>query len=363
MTEFEQKEKRLHELLVKKELDALLLQRESSFAWATCGASSSVNNASSTGEAMLLVTPKVRYLITNNIEAVRLEHEEKLADQGWKFLVTPWYESHEEVRRVAGGEALGADVSLAGAVDLSNEIARLRYHLTIEEGERLRVLGHFCANAMDAAIRKTCPGQSEHEIAAIVAREAQSRGVQAIVNLVAADERVYQFRHPLPSDKKLDRYAMLVLCGRRWGLVCSITRFIHFGPLPDDLSRKTEVVAKIDAVFIDSTCPNRKLKEVFQEAIHAYQENGYPDEWRNHHQGGPVGYEPRELIVTQATEDRVKEGQVYAWNPSIAGIKSEDSILIGEGGHEILTKIEGWPNIIAEANGKQYERPTILEIR
>ena len=31
----------------------------------------------------------------------------------------------------------------------------------------------------------------------------------------------------------LERYGMLNLCSRKWGLAISITRFIHFGKLPD----------------------------------------------------------------------------------------------------------------------------------
>jgi antitoxin VapB len=56
---------------------------------------------------------------------------------------------------------------------------------------------------------------------------------------------------------------MLILCGRREGLVCSITRLVHFGRLPDDLRRKAEAVASVDAAFIDATRPGCTLDEVF----------------------------------------------------------------------------------------------------
>ena len=52
---------------------------------------------------------------------------------------------------------------------------------------------------MDAAIRKIKPGMSEYQIAANLGFEAQSRGVQAIVNLIAVDERIFMYRHPLPT--------------------------------------------------------------------------------------------------------------------------------------------------------------------
>jgi hypothetical protein len=53
-------------------------------------------------------------------------------------------------------------------------------------------------------------------------------------------------------------------------------------------------------------------------------------------------------------------GQVYAWNPSIAGTKSEDTILVAPAGNEVLTAIAGWPEIVVEAGGERLSRPAIL---
>ncbi len=362
MTEFNLKQEHIQALLGERELDALLLRRVSSFAWATCGAASYVNTAATDGEAALLITPSDRYVITNNIEATRLEQEEKLKDQDWEFRVAPWHQAQDTVAELARGLRLGADGPYPGASDLSADLARLHANLTPEEGDRFRVLGRLCAEAMDSAARAVRPGQTEYQIAALLAHEAESRGVQAIVNLIATDERIYAFRHPLPTSKKLERYAMLVLCGRRWGLVCSLTRFVHFGQLPDALRRKAQAVARVDAAFIAATRPGRTLGEVFQRGMAAYAETGFPEQWRLHHQGGPAGYEPREYVATLHSDDVVSVGQVYAWNPSITGTKSEDTILVGEAGNEVLTAIEGWPTLSVTVEGQEFTRPTILEI-
>ena len=290
MADFDNKQDRIQAFLAERQLDALLLQRVSSFAWATCGAASYVNTATTTGEATLLITPSGRHLITNNIEATRLEGEEKLAEQGWQFHVAPWYEAPGVAAQLSRGSRLGADGPVPGAQDLSNELARLRANLTPVEGQRFRTLGRLCAEAIDSAVRAVRPGQTEYEISAILAREADRRGAQAIVNLIATDQRVFTYRHPLPTGKELERYAMLVLCGRRWGLVCSVTRLVHFGRLPDELRRKAEAVAQIDATFMAATRPGQTLGQVFGRATEAYADCGFPDEWQLHHQGGPAGY-------------------------------------------------------------------------
>lgn len=363
MDEFQEKQNRIRDLLQMRRLDGLLLQRVSSFAWATCGAASYVNTAASDGAASLLITPTGCYVITNNIEAPRLEQEEKLAAHGWQFRAGPWHMPNDELASLAHGLKLGSDLPVPGAADLSVEIARLRSRLTPEEGERFRRLGRICAEAMNAAVRAVRPGMSEHEIEGVLSHETERRGAQAIVNLIATDDRIYRFRHPLPTDKKLDRYAMLVLCGRKWGLVASITRLVYFGRLPDELVQKAEACARVDATLIGGTRPGRTLGEIFHSAMDVYARTGFKDEWQLHHQGGPAGYEPREFVATPDSSEPAAVGQAYAWNPSITGTKSEDTIIVGAAENEVITEIEGWPSLAVEgADGRLFRRPAILQI-
>lgn len=362
MNPTEQKLERLRGLLQAMGLQAALLRSVASFAWATDGTASYINSASTEGEASLLVTLDRAYVLTNNIEAPRLEQEERLQEQGWQFKVTPWYRQADLVSLLTRGMKVGADVLYPGVADLAAPLARLRADLTPAEGQRFRELGRDCAAAMDEAARAVRPGMSEMEIAALLAAASQKRGALPIVNLIATDERVVAFRHPLPAAKTLERYAMLVLCGRRHGLVCSLTRFVHFGRLPDELRRKAEAVAAVDSAFIHATRPGRRVRDVFQAGVEAYRAHGYPDEWQRHHQGGPAGYEPREFVATPETMDPVGAGQAFAWNPSIAGTKSEDTILAGEAGNEILTEIAGWPSLEVPAGGTTLMRPAVLEL-
>ncbi len=362
MTESEQKQARIQSLLAEHRLDALLLQRASSFAWATCGASSYINTASTFGEASLLITPAGRYVITNNIEATRLEKEEDLTARGWEFRTGDWYRANPAMAELTHGLKLGSDAPYPGAVDLALQVARLRAHLTPEEGDRLRVLGRLCGEAMDDAVHAVRPGMSEYAIAALLERATQERGVQPIVILIATDERLFRFRHPLPTGKTLDKYAMLILCGRKWGLVCSITRLVHYGRLPEEVRAKAQATACVDATFIHATRPGRALGEIFALAVESYEENGFAGEWQLHHQGGAAGYQPREFLATPGSTDRVVLGQAYAWNPSITGTKSEDTILVGEKTNEVLTTIPGWPMLSIPIDGEAIERPAILEV-
>ena len=90
-SEFQTKISKLRNLLDQHGIDALILRKVSSFAWATCGAASYVNSTATDGGGSPAGDhPENLYLFTNNIEAPRLEHEEKLAEQGWQFNISPW---------------------------------------------------------------------------------------------------------------------------------------------------------------------------------------------------------------------------------------------------------------------------------
>lgn len=360
-SELSTKLERIRELLIQFKLDALLLHRVDNFSWLTCGASSYINTADSLGNASLLITPTSRYVLTDNIEAKRLIDEEELVKQGWEFKVSPWYEGKDRPSELTRGMKLGTDTSFPNSMELAQEITLLRLPLTLEEDERFRALGKLCAEGMRQAIDAVCPGMTEYEIAGLLSQAVESKGVQAVVNLIAVDERIFSLRHPLPTSKKLQHYAMLILCGRKWGLICSLTRLIYFGALPNDVRRKAEAVAKIDAIMIVATRPGRTMGDVFRETQSAYASVGFPDEWKLHHQGGLAGYAPREITATPTSSQPILAGQAYAWNPSIAGAKSEDTILVGDQTNKILTEMKDWPTTEIQIGGQTIKRPAILE--
>jgi Xaa-Pro dipeptidase len=123
-----------------------------------------------------------------------------------------------------------------------------------------------------------------------------------------------------------------------------------------------QACARVDASFIATTRPGKTQSEIFQRAVAVYAETGFAEEWQLHHQGGPAGYEPREWLATPTVADVVILGQAYAWNPSITGTKSEDTILVGADTNEVITTISEWPMLQVQVDDKTMARPAILEI-
>jgi len=145
---------------------------------------------------------------------------------------------------------------------------------------------------------------------------------------------------------------MLVLSGRCKGLVCSISRLMHFGPVPGDLQNRIIAAAQVNATFIAHTQPGCRLSDVLAQGQQVYANAGFPGEWQHHHQGGATGYEPREYLATPASTETVSSGQAFAWNPTIAGAKMEDTILVGAQSNEIITSTPLWPTISYEIPGQ-----------
>ena len=360
MDELTEKRQRLNYFLERHNLDAVYLSQVANFSWLTAGLEPVVMLNSDRAEAGLLFTPEKRYVICNSVEYPRLRDEDRLEEQGYEFHVTPWHLGAPRFDDLVAGKRWAADWPLPNAADLSEEIARLRFQLTQQEIERYRWVGRHTGQALERAACLTRPGMSEVQIAGLIAAQALDASITPILLLVGVDERIYRYRHPIPTSKTLERYAMLVICGRRWGLVASATRFVHFGPLPEELVHKQAACAFVDATFNSATTMGARISDVFQRAADAYAQNGFPDEWQKHNQGGSAGYMSRDYEGTPTCDKTVLSEQAFAWNPSITGIKSEDTMIVHAGGMEFITVTGDWPSVPIELGDRTWKRPAIL---
>jgi Xaa-Pro dipeptidase len=356
---------KVRNLMIEKELDVVILRKRRSFSWLTGGRANDIVQTVEEGVADLVIFPERAVCVTTQMEAARIR-EEELDGLGFEFVTLEWTEGTEQAlaalcegRRV-GADVLPAALGLDHGVYIGQALARLAYVLTPPEQDRYRELCQMAAQAVESTCREIEPGMTEYEIAAHAASKVIAFGAWIQVLLVAADERIYNYRHPIPTDKKLQRYAMLVLCAEKWGLVANVTRFVHFGPLPKEVAENRFKLARIDAVMNHATRPGVPIREVFQKGIEAYEQAGYPEDWRYLHQGGPTGYASREFLATLESEGDVQLYQAFAWNPSIRGIKSEDTILVKQDSNEFLTYTGDWPALRVELDSRWYHRPDIL---
>lgn len=365
LDEVGEKRARLIKVMKDRGLDAILLTKRHNFSWASGGADNHVRNSSELGVATLLFYRDGRKVVlTSNIEAPRLMNEE-LQGLGFELKETRWYspgDRPDALRSLLHNAKAASDDGTPGTEDAEPLLPWLRMRLTAHEQAKYRWLGRTTGQAMGEVCRKLARGMTEEEVAGHLFLECQKRGIKPSVMLVAADERIPRYRHPIPTPVKIKQSAMLIVCARRWGLIVSMTRLVHFGKLTPEIRRKHDACAYVDAVFIDASRAGVPLVDVFEKARAAYADRGFGDEWRLHHQGGPTGYCEREFTVNPETprEQRVENGLALAWNPSITGTKSEDTILATAKGPEVISVTPGWPTVKVSVGGKVYQRPDWL---
>ncbi len=360
--ETEHKVERVRRWLREQGRSALVLRQRNNFAWITAGGRSHVNTARDAGVGTLIVTPSRFVLVASNIEARRLA-EEELVGVPVEVIDYAWHDADGERRAIDEviGDAAGA--SNDGTAAVASSVAALRASLTGPEVHRIEELGRDTARLVEGVCRGLAPGVTEDEVAAKIHAAALAIGARVPVCLVAADERIVSRRHPLPNGKPVRARAMVVVCIERGGLVCSATRLVSFERIDAELRRRHDAVCRIDATAMSATRPGRSLGEIFEEIVLAYRKVGFADEWRHHHQGGSTGYQPRDVIAGPAAQALVQEGQPFAWNPTVAGTKSEDTILVTSDGFRCLT-VSGtrWPTVPIRVDDKVVDRPDILVI-
>ena len=133
---------------------------------------------------------------------------------------------------------------------------------------------------------------------------------------------------------------MLVVSAERGGLYANVTQIVDFEEPERELKRRQEACETIlGRLREEATQPGRTLAEAFQDCQHFYEEAGFRDEWKLHHQGGMTGYASREIIATPQTHQQIQVGQAFAWNPSITGVKAEETFVLTESGSEVITRL------------------------
>ena len=353
--EFQEKVARVRGLMSNEGLEGVLVTSQTNFLWLT-GGRPYINTVGDKACADILIMPDAIYLLANNIEADRLMNEE-LAGLPIETVRYDWWDSNgfaTKLTEVSGGKALALDSALG------IKFAKLRWNLTPVELARFKETCRDVGSVLESVAWQIRPGDSEIEMANMIKVEAIRHRVEANVALVAVDDRTLQYRHPVPTEKRMEKYAMLVISGQKHGLYASASRLVHFGTPSSELRRKHRAVLAVDAALIASTVPGTLLKDVFATGMAAYKEVGFEGEWVNHHQGGLAGYGSREIKADMHTVDSVKNGQVFAWNPTIAGVKSEDTILVADHTPQILTSSSNFPTVEICYKNIVLKRPDIL---
>lgn len=358
-------------MLVAENLGGVLLSAQHNFSWLTGGSRSGIDLSRDGGACALLVrTDGRRFVLASRIEMARMLAEELSAEDfepveyGWEEEKgSPTFLIDRAQSLLDHGGALASDLPTGPNVrTIESALSRCRYRLTSQEMERYRRLGRDAADAIGKLMRTLEPGETEREIARRAEDALSARDIHAVVTLVAADERIQKFRHPVPTERRWEKVLMVVVCARRSGLIASLSRLVCAGRVTDELLRRTHACARVDAKLLSATRPGATGAELYAHASRSYSEEGFEGEERLHHQGGACGYRTRDWVAHPSCAERVEANQAFAWNPSITGTKVEETCIAFDEGCEIITASPGWPGIPISVEGREYVLPDVLSL-
>ena len=341
MSEFLTKVENIRAVLRDKNLDAAVIRRNPNLAWLIAGR---VHVPSSIEAACfdVVITHSEVFAVTNAIEAPRLKAEEFPKELEVKVIA--WWEGRDPL--LPTGSTVGSDQPGADRSDIALEIEQLRQNLSAQEIERYRKVCVDSAVALGEALKNIKATDREIDVAGAITDALWKKDLDVAFMGVAGLERVKKFRHPLPSESVVGNRVVASICARRKGLIASTTRIVTFGALSDSDYQEYLGILGVEAAMLDATVVGKPFSAPIEAAVAAYPAHNFDvHEWHNHHQGGPMGFLPRDWTASLSTTRTIANNQAIAWNPTGKGWKAEDTIITTKSGIEILSNDPSWPSL------------------
>ena len=349
---------RLRAFMQRNRYDAAVVGTRPDFSWITGGGSHGLVDAGRSPGVLLVVTPTAKHVVASNAEAQRILDEE-VAGQGYEARTFLWYDGQaRQLEPLLKGKRVVTDVPLACCPEAQRVgcYAPLYAPLTALEVRRYRWLGRKTSEALERVAAAVRPGMTERDANYLLHKELCYWGIAATASAAAADQRVAKYPRPSVAGATLRRYLSLSVRARRWGLVVAATRCVYFGSSPR-LARAFERAAVVGAKLCAATRAGRTLGDVFAAAQEAYAEADAPGAWRLADVGGPVAYDGPTALARPRHAGEIRKGMAFAWRPSLAGAKMENTYLLTEQGLEPLTPCLTWPAIEVKLGGRVYRMP------
>jgi Xaa-Pro dipeptidase len=355
--EIDSKIKIIRDYLALRGAEGLHLEQAENFAWLTGGMKNYVTLNSVQTECTILVAPESAYVVSPHSELQRLEAQ--LPAGVFEIVAHDWdVEPAEVVAKIVGSDRFLSDSEQETAEYLRSQ----RVVLNENEQHRLGRLGGLTARVLEEGLRGARPEMSEQELAALIACELMSQGVEPVLVIVSGEAN-FRSHHNISGKGEVGTICMGIVCAKLEGLVVSMTRMVSFQD-DEGLWEQMKLNTALDAAVINATRCSETLDGAFERLVSFYKESGLADEWRKLHQGGIVGYKLKEYFASRRSKIPLRDGMAFAWNITISGTKSEDTFLLRDGRMHWITNWEGseWPVFKHEIDGTVYERAGILTL-
>lgn len=329
---------RIRGWLERSDYDAVVLTRPQNVGWVTRGTNTAIDRTSPQDPVWLVITSDSATAVTTTIEADRVRDEVRIAGcSDFGIVTVPWFAADYlgSARAVLPDSGRAASDTSAVGTDVADELIALRMTLDATEQASLSTLGREATIILETALAGWDPGDTDFAVQGAIIAALEATGIQAPIIIVGGDDRLARFRHPLAVGAPMHERVMAVVVARQHGLHVAVTRFANALPLDESLAASSASVRAIETETLRSLLPGTTYGTVLETLANAYAAAGHPEAWREHYQGGPIGFDQREFEIAPGdTGSRwfshpVEIGHAVAFNPSLSGgAKVEDTYLI-----------------------------------
>ncbi len=348
------------ELLRQVGCDGLLLLEPANYSWLTSGAMTR-GLTDPAAEPAAYGNGEHRWIIASNVDSQRI-FDEEVDGLGFQLKEWPWHWGRDQfLADLCHNRKVACDRPVNGIVNVAQQLRSLRRQLTAYEQACLLAVGQSVAHALEATCRTLSRGETEREIAGHLSHRLIHRGLLPLHISVAVDGRSRLYRRFGFTSSSLERYAVLTVTARKYGMYVTASRSVCFGDLPPDFRQDHNAVCRVSAGYLASTWPDAVPREILLAGRRIYLISGYEHEWQLAPQGHLTGRCPVEMSLTPQTEELFQPGWSVTWNASAGAAVSCDTFVITEEGPRLVTPTEYWPLKRIRIQGAEFVRPDVLQ--
>jgi Xaa-Pro dipeptidase len=339
--------------------EGLLLLEPENFFWLTSGASArgTLNPAELPA---LYFSAEGRWLISSNIDSQRL-FDEEVDGLGFQLKEWPWHWRRDQLLAdLCHNRTVASDRAFGDCKVVTDKLRKLRLAMTPYEQACCQALGGIVNHALEATCRTINLQETEREIAGQLSHRLLHRGAYPVVIEVAADGRSRRYRQCGFTSLPVQRYCVLLVTARKYGLCVTSSRAVCFGQPDPVFFKEHDAACKISATYIASTWPDAVPRQILSTGRVIFKLIGFEHEWRLCPQGYITGRSPVELLLTPTTDELFQPGWTVTWHGSVGAAFSTDTFIVGEQGPRAVTPAETWPLKRIRIQGNEFFRPDLL---